>query len=125
MGSTGSGKSSLLNILARRLKLTPGLVVDGTVLINNASRPAGWRAAYVQQDDKLFAELTVQETLAFSARLRLPESMSEQLRAARCAAVARTLGLGGAMHTRVGDELSRGISGGERKRLSLANECVA
>jgi ABC-type multidrug transport system ATPase subunit len=62
----------------------------------------------------------VHETLTFAAKLRLPEDMTPQQRATRVHAVLRTLGLQGAAGTRVGGELTRGISGGERKRLCLA-----
>jgi len=124
LGSTGSGKSSLLNVLAQRLKRARGLRLEGEVTINGAPRAQDWKCAYVQQDDLLFGELTVLETLVFAASLRLPEGTSAAARDARVDEVVRSLGLGGALQTRVGGELSRGISGGERKRLSLGIELI-
>jgi hypothetical protein len=47
-----------MNILARRLVLTRGLRVAGTVRLNGAPRPRRWKSLYVQQDDLLFGELT-------------------------------------------------------------------
>jgi ATP-binding cassette subfamily G (WHITE) protein 2 len=157
MGATGSGKTSLMNILARRLVLTPGLRVGGEVRLNGRRRRAGWKSNYVQQDDLLFGELTVRETLVFSARMRLPARLGAAARAARVDAVVATLGLRAVLDSRVrarphkpptkhtparsaaahqpahpsplhahqvGGELARGISGGERKRLTLGVELV-
>jgi ABC-type multidrug transport system ATPase subunit len=58
MGATGSGKTSIMNILARRLVLTRSLSVSGTVRLNGKPRPRRWKSNYVQQDDLLFGELT-------------------------------------------------------------------
>jgi ABC-type multidrug transport system ATPase subunit len=58
MGATGSGKTSIMNILARRLVLTRRLSVSGTVSLNGKPRPRRWKSNYVQQDDLLFGELT-------------------------------------------------------------------
>ena len=63
MGATGSGKTSLMNVLARRLVLSKGLHVSGAVLLNGAPRPRQWKSNYVEQHDLLFAELSVRETL--------------------------------------------------------------
>ena len=124
LGATGSGKTSVMNILARRLVVSRNLRVDGQVLLNGETRGRAWKSNYVQQDDLLFGELTVQETLLFAAKLRMPVGATLRTRAARVALVVRTLGLQAAMDTAVGGELKRGISGGERKRLSLGVELV-
>jgi ABC-type multidrug transport system ATPase subunit len=55
----------------------------------------------VQQDDLLFGELTVRETLAFSARMRLPERLGAAARTARVDAVVATLGLSNVLDSRV------------------------
>ena len=124
MGATGSGKTSLMNILARRLVLTKGLRVSGVVLLNGSPRPRNWKSHYVEQHDLLFSELTVHETLHFAAQLRLPASATSEERAARVDAVVATLGLQAVLHSRVGGDLVRGISGGERKRLALGNDLI-
>ena len=124
MGATGSGKTSLMNILARRLVLTKGLHVSGAVLLNGLPRPRNWKSHYVEQHDLLFSELTVLETLHFAAQLRLPTSATPEERAARVDAVVATLGLQAVLHSRVGGDLVRGISGGERKRLALGNDLI-
>ena len=58
MGATGSGKTSIMNILARRLVLSKGLSVHGTVRLNGSPRPHNWKSNYVEQHDLLFGELT-------------------------------------------------------------------
>ena len=58
MGATGSGKTSIMNILARRLVLSKGLSVHGTVRLNGSPRPRNWKSNYVEQHDLLFGELT-------------------------------------------------------------------
>lgn len=124
MGATGSGKSSVMNILARRLILSSRIRVSGTVLLNGAPRQRNWKSCYLEQHDCLLATLTVEETLHFSARLRMPPSCTAQERQTRVDAVMRTLGLGAVAHTRVGGDFKRGLSGGEAKRLALGVEMV-
>lgn len=76
------------------------------------------------QDDVFFSKLTVRQTLTFTADVRLPRSMTPQQRTARVDQVISKLGLEKCQHTIVGDAFDRGISGGERKRLNIANELI-
>jgi ABC-type multidrug transport system ATPase subunit len=124
LGATGSGKSSIMNILARRLAMTSRMSVSGTVRLNGAPRDRRWKSSFCEQNDLFLATLTVEETLLFSARLRMPSTSTPQSRQARVDAVLRTLGLGKVAHTKVGGDLVRGISGGEAKRLALGVEMV-
>jgi len=133
MGPSGSGKTSLLNALADRLPITKGANFQGEVMVNGIQRqqlpcPFADLSAYVEQDDALFALSTVQETLDFSAKLRLPSSTPASERDARIDDVLRQLGLFSVRHTNVGGNsfngALRGISGGERKRLSIAIELL-
>lgn len=124
LGATGSGKSSIMNILARRLVLSSRLSVSGTVRLNGAPRGRRWKSSFCEQTDLFLSTLTVEETLLFSARLRMPSTSTPQSRQARVDAVLRTLGLGKVAHTKVGGDLMRGISGGEAKRLALGVEMV-
>ena len=68
--------------------------------------------------------LTVREVLEFSAFTRLPESVSSAGKLARVETVMKQLGLSHVANSRVGDSLKRGLSGGEKKRLSIATELV-
>lgn len=141
MGPSGSGKTSLLNALAGRMPLAPaGSRLEGEVLVGTDERwlfGAGGKvavpvsrldmasvAAYVEQDDALFALSTVQETLAMMATLRMPRDPLR--RAQRVARVMADLGLSHIKDTVVGSDLpgQRGISGGERKRLNIACELL-
>lgn len=73
----------------------------------------------VQQFDFHLPTLTVKETLLFHAKIRLPMSYSIYNRLSRVDQVIMQLGLHQCCNTRVGDELLKGISGGEKRRLSL------
>ncbi|URE31363.1 ABC transporter G family member [Musa troglodytarum] len=129
VGPSGAGKSTLLEILAG--KISPW--TPPTILINqrpvdrsNLRRISG----YVTQKDTLFPLLTVRETLMFSARLRLGcggggSGLSQSQLSSRVESLLRELGLGRVADARVGDDARlRGISGGERRRVSIGVEVV-
>ncbi|KIJ06787.1 hypothetical protein PAXINDRAFT_91484, partial [Paxillus involutus ATCC 200175] len=124
MGASGSGKSSLLDILAHRSKLG---IVTGSILING--RPATSSqvrqvSGYVDQEDTLMGTLTVYETVLYSALLRLPRDMSEEEKIARVHGTLEELGIRGIMGRRIGGSGKRSISGGEKRRVSIACELV-
>ena len=123
LGPTGSGKSSLLDILADR-KDRNGL--QGQILIDGMLKPDDfkYRVGYVVQDDIVSGTLTVRENLAFSANLRLPQNTTEEQKQAIVQLVIGQLGLEKCADARVGTEYSRGISGGERKRTNIGMELV-
>ncbi|XP_019098582.1 PREDICTED: ABC transporter G family member 5-like, partial [Camelina sativa] len=120
VGPSGAGKSSLLEILAARL-----IPQTGSVLVNK--RPvdrANFKkiSGYVTQKDTLFPLLTVEETLLFSAKLRL-KLPADELRS-RVKSLVHELGLEAVATARVGDDTVRGISGGERRRVSIGVEVI-
>ncbi|WCJ31000.1 ABC-2 type transporter family protein [Euphorbia peplus] len=121
VGPSGAGKSSLLEVLAG--KKNPQ---SGSVLVNqNSIEKSQFNkiSGYVTQKDTLFPLLTVEETLMFSARfrLRLPQP---QLKS-RVKSLLQELGLDHVATARVGDnERVRGISGGERRRVSIGVEVI-
>ncbi|PKK28947.1 ATP-binding cassette, sub-family G (WHITE), member 2 (Junior blood group) [Columba livia] len=123
LGPTGSGKSSLLDILAAR-KDPRGL--SGDILINGAPQPVNFKctSGYVVQDDVVMGTLTVRENLKFSAALRLPKSVKEQEKNERVNQVIKELGLTKVADSKVGTEFTRGVSGGERKRTSIGMELI-
>ncbi|KAG6423713.1 hypothetical protein SASPL_114116 [Salvia splendens] len=121
-GPSGAGKTTLLDILA-------GMIIparlSGSVLVNHrVMDPDHFRrvAGYVTQDDALFPLLTVEETLTYSARLRLKAGRDKA--AARVQKLLKELGLEHISGVRVGDESSRGISGGEKRRVSIGVDLV-
>ncbi|KAL8617303.1 hypothetical protein ACOMHN_061017 [Nucella lapillus] len=119
LGSSGSGKTSLLDVIACRNKTGQ---VKGQVTLNGVPRTAALLskcAAYVRQDDRLMATLTVRETLMFVAQLKLPKTFTQLAIQARVHSVITELGLIEVADTRVGSAEIRGISGGERRRVSI------
>lgn len=81
--------------------------------------------AYVEQeDDYHLPALTVRETLRYAAILRLPATMSRKSKIARAEEVMHMLGLDDCADSLVGGTLLKGISGGEKRRLSLAVEMI-
>ncbi|XP_046345646.1 broad substrate specificity ATP-binding cassette transporter ABCG2-like isoform X1 [Haliotis rufescens] len=123
LGPTGSGKSSLLDVLAGR-KDPVGL--KGSLLLDGAPPPDNFKCmvGYVVQDDVVMGTLTVRENFQFSAALRLPSNTSQMERDSRVDAVIDELGLNQCADTRVGNEFIRGVSGGERKRTNIGMELI-
>ncbi|XP_026055603.1 ATP-binding cassette sub-family G member 2 isoform X2 [Carassius auratus] len=123
LGPTGSGKSSFLDVLAAR-KDPAGL--SGEVLIDGAPQPPNFKclSGYVVQDDVVMGTLTVRENLRFSAALRLPKSISQQEKDEKIEKLIQELGLSKVANSRVGTQLIRGVSGGERKRTSIGMEVI-
>ncbi|XP_061524991.1 broad substrate specificity ATP-binding cassette transporter ABCG2 [Phycodurus eques] len=123
MGATGSGKSSFLDVLAGR-KDPAGL--SGEVLIDGASQPPNFKclSGYVVQDDVVMGTLTVRENFSFSAALRLPSSVSQAVKEQKVVQLIQELGLTRVADSRVGTQLIRGISGGERKRTNIGMELI-
>jgi len=123
LGPTGSGKTSLLNVLAGRQN---GKYLSGDVLVNGEARQSSFRlqSGFVVQDDVVMGTLTVRENLAFSASLRLPSEYSSHDRKARVEMIISDLGLDDCADTKVGNDERRGISGGERKRTSIGMELI-
>ncbi|NXF59621.1 ABCG2 protein, partial [Ciccaba nigrolineata] len=123
LGPTGSGKSSLLDVLAAR-KDPAGL--SGEVLIDGIPQPPNFKciSGYVVQDDVVMGTMTVRENLHFSAALRLPSSISVEEKEKRVTQIISELGLSKVADAKVGTELIRGVSGGERKRTNIGMELI-
>ncbi|KAG2542099.1 ABC transporter G family member 26-like [Panicum virgatum] len=122
MGPSGSGKTTLLKILGGRL--SGG--IKGQITYNDTpySPYLKKRIGFVTQDDVLFPQLTVEETLVFAAFLRLPARMSKQQKRDRVDAIITELNLERCRHTKIGGAFVRGVSGGERKRTSIGYEIL-
>lgn len=124
MGPSGSGKTTLLSILAgrtpRSMKITGTLTSRGDPMSKAVRRSVG----YVSQDDLLHETLTVYETLYYAARLRLPREMDTAGKVSRALAVIDELGLDKCKGTVIGGYMMKGVSGGERKRVSIGLEML-
>ncbi|KAG4984465.1 hypothetical protein GYH30_029214 [Glycine max] len=126
MGPSGSGKTTLLNVLAGQLTASPRLHLSGVLEFNGkpGSKNA-YKFAYVRQEDLFFSQLTVRETLSLATELQLPNISSAEERDEFVNNLLFKLGLVSCADTNVGDAKVRGISGGEKKRLSMACELLA
>ena len=122
LGPSGSGKTTLLTALAGRL---PGKV-SGTITYNGKAFSSSMKrkTGFVTQDDVLYPHLTVLETLTYAALLRLPKELSKQEKIEQTEMLIRELGLARCRNGVVGGTLLRGISGGERKRVSIGQEML-
>ncbi|XP_071688786.1 ABC transporter G family member 10-like [Rutidosis leptorrhynchoides] len=123
-GPSGSGKTTLLEILAgviRPHRLSGQVVVNGRPMNPNVFRRV---SGYVTQDDILFPLLTVEETLLFSARFRLRDGLENAKN--RVSELLIELGLTHVAQERIGAGTGshRGVSGGEKRRVSIGVELV-
>ncbi|CAM0949471.1 unnamed protein product [Alopecurus aequalis] len=124
MGASGSGKSTLVDALAGRIEresLHGRVTLNGETLHGRRLRAI---SAYVMQDDLLYPMLTVRETLMFAAEFRLPRALSPARKRERVDALIAQLGLSAAADTVIGDEGHRGVSGGERRRVSIGTDII-
>jgi len=129
LGPSGAGKSTLMDMIAQR-KSTGNL--SGDLLVNGRSPTRNFirMCAYVPQCDNFVPVMTTKEVMQFYAGIILPRSWGSVRRAARVEEVLQEMGLVHTQHTLVGGEspgglLLRGLSGGERKRLSIAAGIIA
>ncbi|KAK7244349.1 hypothetical protein RIF29_39169 [Crotalaria pallida] len=122
LGPSGSGKTTLLTALGGRLggRLFGTITYNGQPFSNAIKRNTG----FVTQDDVLYAHLTVAETLVFTALLRLPNSVTKEEKVEHAEAVIHQLGLTKCKDSIVGGPSIRGVSGGERKRVSIGQEML-
>ncbi|KAF1330392.1 Pleiotropic drug resistance protein abc superfamily, partial [Globisporangium splendens] len=144
LGQSGSGKSALMKLLSGRFPIDKEINVEGEIMYNGMSREKLLKrlpqfVAYVTQHDNHFPTLTTKETLEFAheccgselskrAEKFLSHGTDEENAAAIEAArsvyknypdiVIQELGLEICQHTLVGNAMLRGISGGERKRVT-------
>ncbi|KAI5203682.1 putative ABC transporter [Aureobasidium subglaciale] len=122
MGPSGSGKTTLLNILAGRASST-----SGTVVVNGTHVPAPvFRklTSFVEQDDALVGSLTVRETLDFAARLALARSIVKNEKGSRVQSLIESFGLQKQADTLIGTPVRKGISGGQKRRVSVASQLI-
>ncbi|KAE8009213.1 hypothetical protein FH972_005662 [Carpinus fangiana] len=124
MGPSGCGKSTLLDALAGRLD--SNIRQSGEILINGHKQALAYgTSAYVTQDDTLMTTLTVREAVHYSAQLQLPDSMSKSEKKERADTIITEMGLQDAMNTRIGGGWgAKGISGGQKRRVSICIEIL-
>ena len=124
MGPSGAGKTTLLDILAGRLKVGS---VEGGIFVNGSQASATDMrrlSGYVAQDDPLPGTATVREHLTFHAMLRMPNNVCAAERKSRVWEVISQLGLHRVVDSMIGDDFVRGLSGGEKRRVSIGVELL-
>ncbi|WP_010632809.1 FHA domain-containing protein [Sporolactobacillus vineae] len=120
VGGSGAGKSTFMDTLNGFRPAT-----EGGVLVNGDDFYANFNAyknimGYVPQQDIVYEELTVSEMLTYAARLRMPEDSSKEEITARVRRVVIDVELDGKENLVI-----RNLSGGQRKRVSIAVELIA
>ncbi|KAM7277147.1 hypothetical protein ACFE04_019013 [Oxalis oulophora] len=123
MGPSGAGKSTFLDGLAGRIasgSLKGRVSLDGAEMSPSFIKRI---SAYIMQDDRLFSMLTVYETLMFAADFRLGSIPMADKRQ-RVETLIDQLGLTSSRNTYIGDEGTRGVSGGERRRVSIGVDII-
>lgn len=127
LGPSGAGKSSLLNLLSGRASSSGETKVTGKIFVGGCQiDPVGFRQniSYCMQEDALLATATPREALAFSARMRLPNGTTEEGITKLVNDLLSKLGLDSCADVLIGGPLIKGISGGEKKRVSVGVEVI-
>jgi ABC-type multidrug transport system ATPase subunit len=134
LGPPGAGCTTFLKTIAGE---TNGLYVDGTTQFNYHGIPAAEmhsshraEAIYTAEVDVHFPQLSVGDTLTFASRARSPRTLPpgvthDQFCNHHRDVVMAMYGISHTVDTRVGNEYVRGVSGGERKRVTIAEATLA
>ena len=126
MGQSGSGKTTFLSALAKRISLTH-MKIEGSLNINNrqySNNDLKNFSGYVAQEDVLHSYLTVYETLQYASELRMMRNTTKADKITKIEEVINKMGLNECRNIIVGDSRTKGISGGEKKRLCVAIELL-
>lgn len=146
IGGSGAGKTTFLNYLSQKIN-SKNMICSGTLKLNGievfhsenqtfsenklpflnknqyiSGSEFETITAYVTQDDILETTMTPLETLLFTGKLKL--DMSQREIEEKVASLIQLLNLTSCQNTIIGDVMKRGISGGERKRTSIAVELI-
>jgi ABC-type multidrug transport system ATPase subunit len=118
-GPSGAGKTTLMRLLSGQLAAAAGEVSYNGVNVARCRQAYSALMGYVPQDDIVHADLTVQEALSYQAGLRLGRRSDPAVRGQRIDHVLTQMGL-----LEQGDQLVKTLSGGQRKRVSIACELL-
>ncbi|KAL0983841.1 hypothetical protein UPYG_G00133450 [Umbra pygmaea] len=124
LGNSGSGKTTLLDAISGRIGISGTLLGDVFVNGRKLKREEYQDCfSYVLQSDNLLSYLTVEETLTYTAQLALRQQSADVIHQ-KVLAVMAELSLGHVAHSVIGGRIFPGISGGERRRVSIAMQLL-
>lgn len=127
LGRPGAGCTTLLKMLANRragYAEVTGDVSFGTMSPKEAEQYRG-QIVMNTEDEIFYSTLTVGETIDFATRLKVPSNIPSDLSGSKGFQqesrefLLKSMGIAHTHETKVGDEYVRGVSGGERKRVSI------
>jgi len=143
LGGSGAGKTTFLDILANKDKVG---TIEGAIRINGRELQRNEMkriCGFVDQEDTLMPTLTVWETLLLSAQLRCPRTMTDKQKQQRVVQIMNELRIDHLKDVKIGQSgmtgksmlervtfgrykssARRGLSGGEKRRVSIAVELV-
>lgn len=125
IGSSGAGKSTLLNVLAHKIHSNTGKVT-GMICFDGKQIPHANElkkySSYLRQEDIFHVNLTPRQVLSFS--LSMTSNESTAIKNKKINETLRQLNLEKCADSRIGNFESKGISGGEKRRLSMAIEFI-
>jgi len=123
LGASGSGKTTMLNILSGIYTPTSGYVKINGIDLHHEKEDLEGILGYIPQDDLLIEELSVFQNLYYSAKLCFRNKTNEEI-TNLVNETLLNLGLEKTKHLRVGNVFNKLISGGQRKRLNIALELI-
>jgi len=140
MGPSGAGKTTLIQVLSKRklskVDVKGAVFLDGAEMWANAQQNeerkrnikeqphSDYSCGYVPQQCVLLSSLTPAESVHFACCLRLPHNLTADQKHQRATEVIDMLNLTECSNRRIGDGVSFGLSGGERRRTGIAVELV-
>ena len=125
IGPSGCGKTTLLNAINGVAPADSGSVMLNGHSFHSLLQDDRSLIGIVPQDDLVLPELTVEEALYYSGRLRLSADSTEEEIQSQVERVLQELDILHIRSSRIGDALKRGISGGQRKRVNLGQELLS
>lgn len=124
IGPSGCGKTTLMLMLNGYLRPSKGQVYINELSLYDNPKAFQGQLGYVPQDDIIHRELTVTESLSYTSHLRLGNKISDSERDTQIKKIISDLNLGQASEVLIGSPEKKGISGGQRKRVNMAQELI-
>lgn len=120
VGGSGAGKSTFMKCISGVDTPTSGTVLLNGENLHENYENLKYNIGYVPQDDIVYSNLTLHDMLHYAAKLRMPDNTSYKARNQRIREVLEIVQL-----TEFENSYIRQLSGGQRKRASIAVELIA